>query len=197
MPPRASPKSFPPLDLDDYHKGSSENARYLRLLIQNDEHNTNTDVPNGWGFTLYRATFGPGSDERFSAAMRGVDDWVQFAILRGRYSSLKFGFAYDGAAGLDPDPSAMVASRWWNEVVEEYPDKEKNDGGTENGDEDFAPAGRAFVRWGDDLGIELAPNNARYQTCLVVDDASLNSILDGLPPVVPEVKSLELLSQEN
>ena len=31
----------------------------------------------------------------------------------------------------------------------------------------------------------------------MVDDAALNSILDGLPEAVPEVKPLELLSQEN
>ena len=154
-------------------------------------------MPNGWGFTIYRAAFGPGSDERFATAMQRLDDWLPVAILRGRYSALKFGFEYDGAAGLDPDPSAMVASRWWNEIVDEYPDKEKNCGGSENGDEDFTPAGRAFLRWGDDLGIGLAPHNARYQTCLVVDDAALNSILDGLPEAVPEVKPLELLSQEN
>ena len=192
MPPRASPKSFPPVPLSIW-SGGSENAEYLRLLIQNEEHNTY--VPNGWGFTIYRAAFGPGSNERFATAMQRLDAWLRVAILRGRYSSLKFGDEYDG--GLDPDPSAMVASRWWSEIVDEYQDKDKNCGGTENGDEDFTPAGRAFVRWGDDLGIELAPNNARYQTCLVVDDASLNSILDGLPEAVPEVKPLELLSQEN
>ena len=81
--------------------------------------------------------------------------------------------------------------------MDEYPDKEKNCGGSENGDEDFTPAGRAFLRWGDDLGIELAPHNARYQTCLVVDDAALDSILDDLPEAVPEVKPPQLLSQEN
>ena len=197
MPSCASPNSFPPVPLDiwDHHICGSENAERLRLLIQNEEHNTY--VPNGWGYTIYRAAFGPGSDERFATAMQRLDAWLRVAILRGRYSSLKFGFEYDGAAGLDPDPSAMVASRWWSEIVDEYPDKEKNYGGTENGDEDFTPAGRAFLRWGGDLGIELAPNNARYQTCLVVDDAALDSILDGLPEAVPEVKPLELLSQEN
>jgi hypothetical protein len=195
MPPRGSPKSFAPTCLGALSQCGSDNADRLRLLQQ---HKTlNTYVPFGWGFTIYRAAFGPGSDERFATALRRLDSWVRFGVLSGRFSLLKFGREYDLLGGLNPNPSELLAERLWNEVIEEYPHKDKNRSGGEDGDEDFTPVGQAFLRWGDDLGVVLNERNARYQNCLIIDDAVLDSILDGLPEEVPEVKPRLVTGQEH
>ncbi len=172
MPPRASPKSFAPTCPGALSQCGSDNADYLRLLQQNESRNSY--VPFGWGFTIYRAAFGPGSDERFATALRRLDSWVRFVVLSGRFSLLKFGLDYGLLKGLDPNPSELLAERLWNEVVEDYPDKDKNHSGGEDGDEDFTPVGKAFIRWGNDLGVTLDERNARYQNCLIIDDAVLD-----------------------
>lgn len=101
-------------------KCGSDNAHYLSLLQQHAIYNAY--VPYGWGFTIYRAAFGgPDSDARFAAGLRRLESWVRFEVLNYRYK--RNGEPQDRS---DPDPSALLAERFWNEVVEEYPDTEKN-----------------------------------------------------------------------
>ncbi|KAK4129552.1 hypothetical protein N657DRAFT_677153 [Parathielavia appendiculata] len=170
----------------------NQHGSNLRLLWEYETHNTY--ILNGWGFTIYRAAFGPGFDERFAAGLKRLENWLRFIVRQSRYDA--FGKRQDLPSDPDSDAAALLAERLWNEVVEEYPDKEKNISGGEEGSEDFAPVGKAFIRWANELGKDLSQRNARYHHCLVLDETALNSTLEGSLEKVPELKSRPAGSQE-
>ncbi len=158
----------------------------------------NTYVPNAWGFTIYRAVFGPGSDERFAAGLKQLEDWIRFRVRQDRYDG---DMQTTSPSEPDTEPNNILAERMWNEVVEDYPDKEMVKSHTtpdEEGQEDFSAIGGAFIRWVDGLGVDedASRSNARYNHCLILDDAALRS-LERLPTGVPEVKHRERRSAEN
>ena len=187
MPSRASPKSSPPIPLSVIGNLPSNTDAAVDLgFLQDWQHNTY--VPNGWGFTVYRAVFGPCSNERFAAGVKRLEDWLHFSVRQNRYDL--FGKRTALPSDPDTDLTNLVAERLWNELVEDYPDKDKIKLSTtpdDEGSEDFTPIGTAFVRWAEQLGVDLSRRNARYNHCLILDDAALKS-LEGLPNEVPKVK---------
>src|SRR5690606_3802481 len=56
-----------------------ENLRYLDVARKFAEH------PSAWSFRLYRAVFGPGTDERFAKAVARLREWVQWSVRNSRY----------------------------------------------------------------------------------------------------------------
>jgi hypothetical protein len=189
MSPRASPASFPPIPRPLFHSTDRDLKIDLRFL---PDWQHNTPVPNGWGFTIYRAAFGPGSDERFAMGVKRLEDWLRYCVRQSRYDA--FGRRTDTPLDPDTDLTNTMAERLWNEVMEDYPGKEKvrTAAATAAGDEgreDFGPVGRAFVRWAEELGVDLSRRNVRYDHCLILDEAALET-LEGLPADVPEVRPL-------
>ncbi|PKS07341.1 hypothetical protein jhhlp_005943 [Lomentospora prolificans] len=84
-------------------------------------------------------------------------------------------------------PANIVADRFWNEIIEDYPDQKAVVAGLDvpNGNEDFSPVGRAFIA---SVAAHGKPNvtephiRAKYHLlrntkCLIVDDRSLDTLL--------------------
>jgi hypothetical protein len=87
------------------------------------------------------------------------------------------------------DPTDDMAQRMWNDVIEDYPDRDKipSGEGTEPGDEDFEAIGRAFIAWVGSTTVDPSNLLVRYDHCLIIDETSLEAI-ERLPAEVPEVK---------
>ena len=169
----------------------SRPARWDLQYLQTMRHNSY--APNVWGFTIYRAVFGPGSDERFAAGLALLEAWVRFSVRQSRYN-LASERAWKRVPQYMPQPGDRdgtddLAERLWNEVVEDYPDKlaVRSAPEGEEGSEDFSPVGRAFVAWVKGLNVDTSGLNVRYDHCLVLDDAALRS-LEDLPAELPEIR---------
>ncbi|UKZ96767.1 uncharacterized protein TrAFT101_011544 [Trichoderma asperellum] len=164
-------------------------------------------VPYGWGFFIYRAVFGDGTDARFAEGLNRLENWLRWEVRSSRYNSIceaetweKFP-DYMPAPG-EPDITDEVAARMWNEVVEEYPDAQEIITEPE-GNEDFSPIGRDFAARVESFDINTGPQdeddcrrNTRYETCLIIDKRVLE-ILEGLPADTPPVVPLSMSSPES
>ncbi|PON26714.1 hypothetical protein TGAM01_v204215 [Trichoderma gamsii] len=87
-------------------------------------------VPYGWGFFIYRAVSGDGTDARFAEGLNRLEKWLRWEARNSRYNNddeaarWKEHPDYMPAPG-EPDVINEVAARMWNEVVEEYPDAQE------------------------------------------------------------------------
>lgn len=173
-----------------------ENLCYLDVARKFAEY------PSAWSFRLYRAVFGPGTDERFAKAVDRLREWVQWSVRNSRYIRWVKG---DHVKETDwtwprgkPHETDEVARRFWIDVVEDYPGCHENRAGldVEPGTEDFSLVGRAFLSWlsgrskpvdeeddDDDEEILYTP----YCHCLIVDEKALVA-LETLPDTIPDVK---------
>lgn len=162
----------------------------LQLLASMSQHGIDSHAPNVWGFTVYRAVFGPGSDERFAAGLARLDAWARFYVRQSRYleedEQIWEAAPQYIAQPPERDVTDELADRLWNEVIEDYPDKLAVRSAPE-GTEDFSPVGRHFISWVDSLNVHTSNRIVRYDHCLVLDDAALLS-LEKLPAEIPEVK---------
>ncbi|KAL7790705.1 hypothetical protein V8C43DRAFT_285236 [Trichoderma afarasin] len=157
----------------------------------------------GWGFFIYRAVFGDGTDARFSEGLNRLEKWLRWEARISRYNSgdeadrWKEHPEYMPAPG-EPDVTDEIAGRMWNEVIEEYPDAQEIITEPE-GSEDFSPIGRDFAARVESFDINTGPQdeedcrrNTRYEACLIIDGRVLE-MLEGLPadtpPVAPVAKS--------
>lgn len=105
-------------------------------------------VPYGWGFFIYRAVFGEGTDARFAEGLHRLEKWLTWDAGSSRYRNedatlWKANPDYMPAPG-EPDVTDEVAKRMWNEVVDEYPDTQEIITEPEES-EDFSPIGRDFA----------------------------------------------------
>ncbi|KKO96752.1 hypothetical protein THAR02_11145 [Trichoderma harzianum] len=164
-------------------------------------------VPYGWGFFIYRAIFGDGTDARFSEGLNRLEKWLRWEARISRYNSDEEGGSWEHhpeympAAG-EPDVTDEVAARMWNKVVEEYPDAQEIITEPE-GSEDFSPIGRDFAARVESFDINTGPQdeedrrrNTRYETCLIIDGRVLE-MLEGLPADTPPVVPLPESSPES
>jgi hypothetical protein len=164
-------------------------------------------VPYGWGFFIYRAVFGDGTDARFAEGLTRLEKWLRWEVRDSRYSGFdeaaiwKEHPEYMPAPG-EPDVTDEVAARMWNEVIEEYPDAEEIITAPE-GSEDFSPIGRDFAARVESFDINTGPQdekdrrrNTRYETCLIIDGRVLE-MLEGLPAATPSVVPLPTSSPES
>ncbi|KAL7946010.1 hypothetical protein V8C42DRAFT_322214 [Trichoderma barbatum] len=153
-------------------------------------------VPFGWGFTIYRAVFGQGTDARFAEGLNRLDKWLRWEARDSRYrnedrNTWKIYPEYMPAPG-EPDVTDEIAARMYNEVVEEYPDAQ--DIITEpEGSEDFSPVARDFIFRVESFNIPFDPcdweegrRHSRYDTCLIIDERVLK-MLEALPEDTPAV----------
>ncbi|CAG9950053.1 unnamed protein product [Clonostachys rosea f. rosea IK726] len=145
------------------------------------------------GFTLYRAYFGPRTDERFPDAVRRLDAWVRHFVLSDRYRGLDADTREECRlldSRLDPQrplPSRELAKRFHLEVIEDYPGKEHIVAGhaTEDGEEDFSSVGEAFTKWVTEHVVTQDDLYVRNDHCLIVDEKALEA-LERLPRSTPE-----------
>ena len=199
------PPDFGPVPSPFASGRPSESARdYIFYLRHSDRY---TSHPTSWGFTLYRAVFGPGTDERFAEALRRLRVWVQWHTKQSRYSGFTYEEKRDNSPFLPtegaPHDTDELARRFWIEVVEDYPGRDAVRSGpdVEPGSEDFSPVGRAFLEWvrEHDKNIDQLEEGdfkdepwslyVRHDHCLIVDEAAL-SALETLPEHPPEVELL-------
>jgi len=142
-----------------------------------------THVPYCWGFTIYRATKAvagqdPEADARFAEGLRRFEAIVCWYFL---YTKKALGIRDTNTAGH------IVADRFWNEIIEDYPDREAVVAGLDvpNGAEDFSPVGRAFIA---SVAVHGKPEMTgllirerlqliRNTKCLIIDDKSLDTLL--------------------
>ncbi|KAJ4292877.1 putative serine/threonine-protein kinase iks1 [Collariella sp. IMI 366227] len=158
MPPRASPKSFLSTNLCDLKICS--NSAVVSLHLLQEYVNYSTYIPYGWGYTIYRAAFGPESDGRFAAGVKRLEDWLRFIVLQSCYDA--FGKRTDLPSNPDTDLNTLLAERLYNEVIQDYSNKEKNisgDGGRE-------------ARILHLLGGRLFDDTGRHHNAIVVRDPS-------------------------
>ena len=165
-----------------------------------------TNHPTSWGFTLYRAAFGPGTDERFAEALRRLRVWVQWHTKQSRYrgSLTDSDIRSAGVPALGtPHDTDELARRFWIEVVEDYLDRDAVRCGLEvkKGSEDFSPIGRAFIIWvrengknidqleHDDFDADEPELYVRNDHCLIIDERAL-AALETLPEYPPAGKPL-------
>lgn len=194
---------------DDPARSSIETNRPIRGDLKAIQHiEFDPRVPYSWGFFIYRAVFGEGTDARFAEGLDSLEKWLRWKARMSRY-----GFNeketwenypdYMPAPG-EPDVTDEVATRMWNEVVEEYPDAQEIITEPE-GSEDFSPIGRDFADRVESFDINTGPQdekdrvrNTRYETCLIIDRRVLE-MLEGLPadtpPVVPLPESSPKIQQ--
>lgn len=163
-------------------------------------------IPYGWGFFIYRAVFGDGTDARFAEGLNRLEKWLRWEARNSRYNSNEEGAwknypEYMPKPG-EPDVTDEVAARMWNEVVEEYPDAQEIITKPE-GSEDFSPIGRDFADRVESFDIDTGPQdaedwrrNTRYETCLIIDGRVLE-MLEGLPADTPPVVPLPISSPES
>jgi hypothetical protein len=178
---------------DNQEKQAVEGARQVRANFDFLQTTTNNpSAPYVWGFTIYRAVFGPGSNERFTAGLSRLEDWIRWSVRQSRYE--EDWILWNRCPATVPptgawDPTDAMAQRMWNEVVEDYPDRDKvrSGEGTEAGDDDFEPIGRAFIAWVESTGVDPLHLLVRYDHCLIIEELSLQAI-ERLPAEVPEVK---------
>lgn len=161
------------------------------LLFLNDT-SFNSYVPYVWGHTIYRAVFGGDSDARFEEGFRRLEAWTRWDVRMQRYDRMLQLQKWNKFPGTMPAPgerdiSDEVAERMWNEVIEDYPDSDQLVTEPE-GSEDFSPIGRAFIAWVDNLDVDTSGRNTRYDHCLIIDEAALQTLLrlpEQTPPVAP------------
>lgn len=163
-------------------------------------------VPYGWGFFIYRAVFGDGTDARFAEGLNRLENWLRWEVRNSRYNSVEEAETWERfpdymPAPGEPDVTDEVAARMWNEVVEEYPDAQEIITEPE-GSEDFSPIGRDFAARVESFDINTGPQdeddrrrNTRYETCLIIDGRVLE-MLEGLPADTPPVVPLPISSPE-
>lgn len=185
-----------PSHLDDPikdHIARHRAARWELEAIQLEEFDPR--IPYGWGFFIYRAISGDGTDDRFAEGLNRLEKWLRWEAMDSRYSSEDKAMweafpDYIPAPG-EPDITDEVAARMWNEVVEEYADSEYVITEPE-GSEDFSPIGRDFAsrvksfNITPDLGGHEEARNTRYETCLIIDNRVLEMI-EKLPVDTPSV----------
>jgi len=188
-----APPNFGPINFLAYktHPGYS----CLRFLGQATTPDA-THIPFSWGFTIYRATKAvagqdPEADARFAEGLRRFEAIVCWKFLQ-RENALS---SQDTAANI-------VADRLWNEIIEDYSDREAVVAGLDipNGTEDFSPVGRAFIA---SVAAHGKPNvigphiREKYQLlrntkCLIIDDKSLDTLL-MLPKEPPLTAAEDIL----
>lgn len=163
-------------------------------------------VPYGWGFFIYRAIFGDGTDARFSEGLSRLEKWLRWDVRSSRYKHGDDEYVWEHhpeymPAPGEPDATDELARRMWNEVVEEYPDAQEIITEPE-GSEDFTPIGQDFAARVESFDINTGPQdeedwrrNTRYETCLIIDGRVLE-MLEGLPADTPPVVPLPKLSPE-
>ncbi|RFU82009.1 hypothetical protein TARUN_191 [Trichoderma arundinaceum] len=162
-------------------------------------------VPYGWGFFIYRAIFGDGTDARFAEGLNRLEKWLRWEARNSRYSSEAARWEehpdFMPAPG-EPDVTDEIAERLWNEVIEEYPDAQEIVTEPE-GSEDFSPIGRDFADRVESFNINTGPQdeddrrrNTRYETCLIIDGRVLE-MLEKLPADTPPVVPLPTSSPES
>lgn len=99
----------------------------LQLLDSMSRTGTGSHAPNVWGFTIYRAVFSPGSDERFAAGLARLDAWARFYVRQSRYlgedEQIWEAVPQYIAQPAERDVTDEMAERLWNEVIEDFPDK--------------------------------------------------------------------------
>ncbi|KAL7907780.1 hypothetical protein GGI35DRAFT_67314 [Trichoderma velutinum] len=164
-------------------------------------------VPYGWGFFIYRAVFGDGTNARFAEGLNRLEKWLRWEVRNSRYTSMGEAESWEKHPDCMPAPGEHdvtdeVAARIWNEVVEEYPDALEIITEPE-GSEDFSPIGRDFAARVESFDINTGPQyeedrrrNTRYETCLIIDGRVLE-MLEGLPADTPPVVPLPRSSPES
>ncbi|UKZ82858.1 hypothetical protein TrVFT333_010658 [Trichoderma virens FT-333] len=197
-----------PVYPDNPSKSSIENNRPIRGDLEAIQpENFDPRVPYGWGFFIYRAVFGDGTDARFAEGLNRLEKWLRWEARDSRYNSDDEAARWEEypdymPAPGEPDVTDEVAARMWNEVVEEYPDAQEMITEPE-GSEDFSPIGRDFAARVESFNINTGPQyeedrrrNTRYETCLIIDGRVLE-MLEGLPADTPPVVPLPIFSPES
>ncbi|KAK8058679.1 hypothetical protein PG994_009127 [Apiospora phragmitis] len=194
--PSFGPVVLEPPSTDDDTQQIVEKSRSVRadLRLLQDPALT-PHFPYSWGFTIYRAVPGRDQDARFAEGVRRLNEWMRWAIRKRRYTDedTDTWFYYPELMPKPDEHDAWddVAARLWNEVVEDYPNADQI-GTTELGQEDFTPAGEAFMSWVDQLeGVDASRRNSRYDFCLVIDEKALEA-LEQLPAETPPLMAPEL-----
>jgi len=209
MPSKSTMPDFGPIPdwaMDPLHREPGENrtmmhgwdaaARHLTYVQMSDRY---TKSPSSWGYNLYRAVDGPGTDERFEEAVRRLTAWVQWMVKQFRYHGFSEGEVKEHPERLpipgEPHPSDELARRFYLEVIEDYPNRDQVRAGlnVEEGDENFTPVGAAFLDWVDENALEVDDLYVRNDHCLVIDERSLVSLeaLPDVPPVSPQTAAEE------
>lgn len=178
---------------DNRTKEHIEKQREVRqnlVFLQNIQDNPY--APYVWGFQIYRAVYGPGSDERFATALARFEAWVRWQLRQSRYEDDRIvrGQTPDCIPAVGGwDQTDEMAARFQNEVVE-YPDMDDVQSlapESAAGPEHFRCIGRAFIDWVTSIGVDPLSPVVRYNHCLVIDGVALRT-LEELPAEVPEVK---------
>ncbi|KAH0526074.1 hypothetical protein TsFJ059_009454 [Trichoderma semiorbis] len=193
---------------DDPTKSSIETHRRSRRLLEiMKQEEFDPRVPYGWGFFIYRAIFGDGTDARFSEGLNRLEKWLRWDARSSRYKHGDDEYVWEHhsecmPAPGEPDVTDEIARRMWNEVIEEYPDAQEIITKPE-GSEDFTPIGQDFAARVESFDINTGPQdeedwrrNTRYETCLIIDGRVLE-MLEGLPADTPPVAPLAKSSPES
>lgn len=202
-------KTFSPLPVDPAYVAFPDNAQRYRqeakrtswscLSILSDP-TFNSHIPYAWGFIIYRVRFRGDSDERFYTALRRFEQWAGWIVRAVRYGN-------DNLHDLSilPDgtePTDQLAERLYNQVLEFIPGNEPVVTEPE-GEEDFSAVGVAFSKWvsslpltPDNASSPSARPNARYDQCLIIDKAALES-LENLSETPPALEHYSLDSPHN
>lgn len=187
--------SFAPLPADPaYAAYGNDSERYSKeqnrtswkaLWILSDAA-FNSYVSYAWGFTIYRLRFEGDSDERFQSALDRWEQWTRWVVRAARYGNDSVWEYNPSPAGVEP--TDQLADRLYNEVLEFVPDDADEPIVLEpEGEEDFAAVGAAFSKWVASLNVDTSKRNARYDQCLIIDKASLES-LEKLPETPPPLE---------
>ncbi|WYZ43665.1 hypothetical protein EsH8_VII_000101 [Colletotrichum jinshuiense] len=136
-------------------------------LLSLAHHDGSHNYPYCWGFTIFRTTYTPGSDDTFAKAIERLatyaKDFVDSDILVKRLPN---------EMPRDPLPNQELWSRYYSEVIEDA--ETLNNAGVEE-------VGRRFDIWirehfNSDGGKRNAPNS-RFQLCLMLDQEGIDSVL--------------------
>lgn len=124
-----------------------------------------------WGYAIYRTVYTPESDELWNSALDKLDRWMNYRID----AELRIHKEW----AQDPYPERVIHESYRNVIIE---DKDLLDGASVD------RIRQHFKKWKETITGEPGEvhfgicSMGRFNACLMVDDRSLKSIVNGIEP---------------